>query len=139
MRILWLALLALGASSPAFAATSVLKPLQPLIDATPDGGVLTPPSGVYAGPATINRPMTLDGADAVVISGEGVGTVLILSGRQITLEHVKIEDSGDRHENLDSCLRLDKASFSVVRDNTLEGCLIGIDLREADSNVVRRN
>ena len=139
MRILWLALLALGASSPAFAATSVLKPLQPLIDATPDGGVLTPPSGVYAGPATINRPMTLDGADAVVISGEGVGTVLILSGRQITLEHVKIEDSGDRHENLNSCLRLDKASFSVVRDNTLEGCLIGIDLREADSNVVRRN
>ena len=101
--------------------------------------MLTPPAGVYAGPATINRPMTLDGGDAVVISGEGVGTVLILSGRQITVERMKIENSGVRHENLDSCLRLDQASFSVVRDNDLESCLIGVDLRQADSNVVRRN
>jgi len=139
MRILWLALLALGASSPAFAATSALKPLQPLIDATPDGGVLTPPAGIYSGPATIDRPMTLDGANAVVISGEGVGTVLILTGRQITVERVTIENSGARHENLDSCLRLDKASFSVVRDNDIEGCLIGVDLRNAESNIVRRN
>ena len=83
--------------------------------------------------------MTLDGGDAVVIDGEGVGVVLILSGRQITVERVKIENSGVRHENLDSCLRLDQASFSVVRDNDLESCLIGIDLRNAESNVVRRN
>jgi hypothetical protein len=38
MRILWLALLALGVSSPTFAATSALKLLQPLIDATPEAG-----------------------------------------------------------------------------------------------------
>jgi nitrous oxidase accessory protein len=139
MRTLWLALLTICVSAPTFAATPGPKPLQALIDATPDGGVLSPPAGVYAGPAIINRPMTLDGANVVVLSGEGVGTVLTLSGRQITVERVKIENSGSRHENLDSCLRLDNASFSVVRDNDLESCLIGIDLRQAASNVVRRN
>lgn len=129
----------LAFSAVASAEDSAPRSLQALIDATPDGGELRPPPGTYYGPVKIVHPMTLDGGGGVVIDGRGQGTVVILSGPQITVEHLKIERSGVRHEMLDSCVRFENASFSVVRDNELDACLIGVDMRQSDSNIVRRN
>ena len=114
-------------------------PFQPLVDAAPEGGVLRPAPGVYAGPATIGKAMTIDGGGSVTITGNGLGTVVTLTGRQIVLQGLKIRDSGHRHENLDACLRLEGASFNVVKDNDLAGCLVGIDVNRADRNIFRRN
>jgi nitrous oxidase accessory protein len=132
-----LAALAIGLAPGA--AAEGLPSLQTLVDATPEGGVLRPPPGTYAGPVVLTRPIVIDGAGAVRVSGEDVGTVMTLHGKQITVQGLTIEHSGKRHENLDSCIRLENASFNVVRDNELEGCLIGVDLRQSDSNIVRRN
>ena len=114
-------------------------PLQPLIDATPEGGVLVPPPGIYAGPVRIERSMTLNGAGAVTLTGRGRGTILSLKGGGIVVQGLKLRDSGHQHETLDACLRLEQASFNVVKDNDLGGCLVGVDLRHADHNIVRRN
>jgi len=42
-----------------------LPPLQLFIDITPEGGVLSPPPGDYAGPVIIDKAMTLDGKGKV--------------------------------------------------------------------------
>ena len=70
-----------GAAMPApalaqeAAPQAAAQPLQPLIDATPEGGVLAPPPGVYSGPARIEKPMTLDGGGKLVLdSAVGRGT-----------------------------------------------------------------
>ncbi len=115
------------------------QPLQALIDATPDGGTLAPPPGVYSGPARIEKAMTLDGAGKVVLDGFGEGTILSLKGSHIIVQGMRLNASGHRHENLDACLRLEQASFNVVKDNELTHCLVGVDLRHADHNVIRRN
>ena len=61
------------------AAAQAAPPLQPLIDATPAGGVLRPAPGRYAGPATVAKPMTLDGGGKAILEGGGRGTVLRLA------------------------------------------------------------
>lgn len=127
------------APSVALGQQAVTPPLQALIDATPDGGRLQLQAGVYAGPAIITRPITLDGGGRVTVTGGGAGTIITLHGSQITVQGLKLRDSGHRHENLDACIRLENASFNIVKDNDLEGCLVGIDLRQADDNVLRRN
>ena len=113
--------------------------LQPLVDAAPEGAILKLAPGRYLGPVVIAKALTIDGDNKASVSGEGVGTVFTLNGRQITLERLRIENSGRRHENLDACLRLENAVSNVVKDNELRDCLVGIDLRQADGNVIRRN
>jgi nitrous oxidase accessory protein len=115
------------------------QPLQPLIDATPEGGVLAPPPGVYSGPARIEKPMTLDGGGKLVLDGQGRDTILSLKGSHIVVQGLRLRGSGHRHENLDACLRLEQARSNVVKDNDFSGCLVGIDLRHADQNIIRRN
>jgi len=126
-------------AAPALALAQAAEPLQPLIDATADGGLLRLPPGVYAGPAVISRPMVLDGAGAVVVTGNKAGTVLTLNGQKITVQGLRLKDSGTRHENFDACLRIANASFSIIKDNVLENCLVAVDLHEANNNVLRRN
>ena len=138
MKPLALAAFALLAAAAA-ARCDEAAPLQPLVDAAPSGGVLRPPPGRYSGPVAITKPLTLDGAGAVILTGNDVGTVLTLSGSQITIAGVTIEHSGQRHENGDACLRLQNASFSIVKDNILRDCLIGLDVQRSNNNILRAN
>ncbi len=124
---------------PVLAQVRAPEPLQTLVDATPDGGLLQPPEGVYAGPVVLKRPITIDGGGKVTVTGNGVGTILTINGNQITIQRLKLRDSGHRHENLDACIRIENASFNIVKDNELESCLVAIDLRQADNNILRRN
>ena len=138
MKPLALAAFALLAAAAA-ARGDEAPPLQPLVDAAPSGGVLRPPPGRYSGPVAITKPLTLDGAGAVILTGNDVGTVLTLSGSQITIAGVTIEHSGQRHENGDACLRLQNANFSIVKDNILRDCLIGLDVQRSNNNILRGN
>ncbi len=138
MKPLALAVFALVAAAGA-ARGEQAPPLQPIVDATPSGGVLRLPPGRYAGPVVITKPMTIDGSGSVVLTGNDVGTVLTLSGSQITIAGLKIEHSGQRHENGDACLLLQNASFSVVKNNVLQDCLIGMDVQRSNNNILRDN
>lgn len=138
MKPLALAVFALVAAAGA-ARGEEAPPLQQLVDATPSGGVLHPPPGRYSGPVVINKPLTIDGAGAVVLTGNDVGTVLTLTGSQITIAGLKIEHSGQRHENGDACLLMQNASFSIVKDNVLQDCLIGLDVQRSNNNILRDN
>ena len=112
--------------------------LQPLIDATPDGGTLDLKPGVYAAPAVVSRPITLRGEPGAVIDGGGVGSLLTLKANQTTVSGVTFRNSGDRHEQTDACVQA-RGQFNIVKDNVFENCLFGVDLQQAHNNIVRRN
>jgi nitrous oxidase accessory protein len=113
-------------------------PLQPLIDATPEGETLIPPPGVYAGPVVIERPINLDGQHQVIIDNGGKGSVIILKTDGATVRNLHLTNSGESHNDLDAGVQV-RGRFNVIKDNIIDNCLFGIDLQQSDHNVVRRN
>lgn len=113
-------------------------PLQALIDATPAGAVLRPPAGVYAGPAVIDRPLTLDGGGRVSLDGGGRGTVLSVRAAGAVVRGMRLGNSGDSHDTMDAGL-LVEADGVRVEDNIIDQVLFGIHLKQVRNAVVRGN
>lgn len=131
----WIGLVAaMLAAGPGYCLT----PLQPLIDATPPGGVLQPPPGTYAGPARINRPITLDGNGAVIIDGAGQGTVLSVQADGATVRGLRLTNTGDSHDSVDAGV-LVEADDALIEHNVIDDALFGIHFMQANRNTVRRN
>ncbi|TAK48173.1 MAG: nitrous oxide reductase family maturation protein NosD [Xanthobacteraceae bacterium] len=140
MRLPRLALIVAAALTMRIAAAPAaqLPPLQPLIDATPTGGTLSPPPGRYAGPARIDRALTLDGRGEVTLENDGNGTVLAIEGAGITVQGMTLKGSGAQHEQLDAAIRA-RGRFLIIKDNRIENCLFGIDFQQTHNSVIRRN
>lgn len=115
-----------------------LPPLQPLIDATPAGGVLRPPPGTYAGPAVITQPITLDGAGAVTVDGGGHGTVLSVRANGTIVRGLRLTNSGFTHDGVDAGLLLE-ANDVLIENNVFDNVLFGIHLKQANRNTLRGN
>ncbi|HAJ92312.1 MAG TPA: nitrous oxide reductase family maturation protein NosD, partial [Gammaproteobacteria bacterium] len=124
--------------SPLSVLAEAYPPLQPLIDATPEGETLIPPPGIYAGPVVIERPINLDGQHQVTIDNGGKGSVIILKTDGATVRNLHLTNSGESHNDLDSGVQV-RGRFNVVKDNLIDNCLFGVDLQQSDHNVVRRN
>ncbi len=131
MRFLWLtALLALPVwAAPAF---------QPLIDATPSGGTLRPAAGIYAGPAVIDRPMTIDGGGKVAIDAGNRGTVLTVRASGVTVRGLRLTGSGETHDGIDAGLTIESHD-NLVEGNVLDEVFFGIHVRGGDRNRIRGN
>ncbi|MBW1886127.1 MAG: right-handed parallel beta-helix repeat-containing protein, partial [Deltaproteobacteria bacterium] len=112
--------------------------LQVLVNATPKGGVLRPPPGVYRGSIKITKPITIDGGGNVEIDGEGRGSVIQIRGNGVTLRGLHIRGSGENHDTIDSGVSV-RGHRNVIEDNTIDDCLFGIDLGQSNENVIRRN
>lgn len=113
-------------------------PLQPLIDATPAGGTLRPAPGIYAGPAVIAKPITLDGGGKATLAGNGRGTVLTLATSGATLRGLRLTGSGDSHDGIDAGL-LVAGDDNLVEHNAIDDVLFGIHLRQGNRNRIRAN
>ena len=114
------------------------KSLQPLIDAAEPNGVVMPEPGIYAGPITIDKPLTLDGRDQVTINAGGKGSVIYLKTNGATVKNLRLVNTGESHNDIDSGVQV-RGNFNVVKDNVIEDSLFGIDLQQSEHNVVRRN
>lgn len=135
---LLLAAAAAGVSAPSAPGTGPGMALQPLVDATPDGGTLRLAPGRYMGPLRIARPITLDGGGHAVLVGDGQGHVVTVSGRDVTLRGLHIRGSGDSHDRADSGL-LVQGQGHVLQDNRLDDVLFGIHLQGASGVRVQGN
>lgn len=113
-------------------------PLQPLIDAAAAGAIVKPPPGRYAGPVVIDKAITVDGDGKVIVDGQGRGTVVSIRTDGATVKGLHVTGSGDQHNDMDAGIRVEGRG-NVVRDNTIEESLFGIDLQQASDNIVRRN
>lgn len=112
--------------------------LQPLVDAVPEGGLLVLQPKRYAGPVVIKKKLLIDGGGKAIIDGGGKGTVVTLETSGATLRGLTITGSGDSHNTDDTCLNV-RGHHNVIEDNRFEDCLFGIDLKQSNENLVRRN
>jgi nitrous oxidase accessory protein len=134
MRFLWMSVFLL-LHLPALHAA---LPLQAFIDAAAPGSTLKLQPGIYAGPVKITRPLILDGGGRAEVRNTGQGTVISLSGRNITLRGLRISGSGELHDSIDAGVLVEGYAH-VVEDNEIEDVLFGIHLRQARDTTVRNN
>jgi nitrous oxidase accessory protein len=145
MRLPRILLLALAL--PALAAQAGERVVEPgpgalaaaVAEASP-GDVLILAPGRHDGPVTLDRPVTLDGRGEAAIDGDGTGSVITVTGADVTLRGLEITGSGRSHETIDAGIKLTKvARDALVEGNTLTGNLHGIDLHGANGTVIRGN
>mgnify|MGYP002712992782 CR=1 FL=1 len=111
---------------------------QALVDAANANDILTPPPGTYAGPVTIDKSIVIDGQGAVVIDGGGKGSVIYLEADGVTIKGLRLTNSGESHNDIDSGIQV-RGNFNVIKDNIIDNSLFGIDLGQAENNIIRRN
>ncbi len=133
-----LVLLATSAHSDENENSTTYPPLQPLIDAAKAGDTVVPPPGIYAGPVTIELPITLDGQNKVTIDAGGKGSVIYLDTDGGSIRNLRLINSGESHNDIDAGVQV-RGNFNVIKDNIIENTLFGIDLQLSESNIVRRN
>ena len=134
----WLPVLVVAACGPAVVAAAPLPSFQALVDAAASGATLSPAPGTYAGPVVIDKPLTIDGGGNVTIDAGGKGSVVILDTDGAQLRNLRLTNSGNSHNDLDSGIQV-RGNFNVIKDNVIDDCLFGIDLQQSEDNVVRRN
>lgn len=115
-----------------------LKPFQELVDNAPAGSVLKPPPGIYAGPVTIDKPLTIDGGGKVTIDAGDKGTVMMLNAGNVVVRGIHLTGSGDSHDTDDSCLDV-RGNHNLIENNVIDNCLFGIDLKQVNDSIVRGN
>ena len=115
-----------------------LRSFQELVDATPEGGVLEPAPGVYAGPVVVRHPIRIDGGGGVSIDAGGHGTVVRIAASGVVLRGLRLVGSGSNHDTVDAGVQV-AGSGNVVEDNSIEDCLFGVDLAQSNENVVKGN
>jgi nitrous oxidase accessory protein len=102
------------------------------------GATIEVPAGIYTGPFTITRPVTLRGHGLATLAGDGTTHVVAVRADDVTIEGFVIRGSG-----LD--LGLDHAGIHVtgahvtVRDNRIVECLHGVYVRHADGARIQGN
>ena len=115
-----------------------LKPFQDLVDAAEPGATLVPPPGIYAGPVTINKPLTIEGGGLVTIDAGDKGTVMTLNANDSVIRGLRLTGSGGSHDTDDACLDV-RGNRNVIEEVTADNCLFGIDLKQSSRSVLRNN
>ena len=106
----------------------------------PAGAVLLLAPGTHHGPLTLDRPLTLDGRGEALLQGTGQGSVITITGEDITVRGLDIRGSGSSHETIDSGVQLVRTAARVlVEENRIIGNLHGVDVHGARDSTVRNN
>lgn len=113
-------------------------PLQLYIELTPAGGTLKPPAGKYSGPIIIKKPIILDGAGKVELDGGKQKTVITIKADNSTIRGLHITNSGTSHDSVDAGISIE-ANDCLIEENKLDNVLFGIQLKQANGNIVKNN
>lgn len=135
-----LALLGALLAAPLGAAEVGLgQDLQTAIAGATPGDVLTLAAGVHAGPVVIDRPLTITGAGAI-IDGQGRGTVVTITGDDVTISGITVQNSGRSSPELDAGIKINKgADRARIEGNRIENNLHGVDVHGSRDSVVAKN
>lgn len=136
LRLLMLFLLTLAIAGESLAAG--YPSLQELVDRAEPNSTLVPPPGTYAGPVTLDFPLTIDGKGKVTVDGGGKGSVIYIDTDGAVIKGLHLTNSGNSHNDIDSGIQV-RGNFNVIKDNVIDDCLFGVDLQESNNNIVRRN
>jgi len=104
------------------------------------GDVLTLAPGQHAGPVTLDQAITLDGQGAATIDAGGSGSVITITGEDITVRGLTLTGSGSDHDAIDSGVQITRTAARVlVEDNDILGNLYGVDVHGPKQATVRGN
>ncbi len=132
------ALFAIFGLTPAVRGENVGGDLNALIAVASPGATLRVPAGVYAGPVTIDRPLTVVADGFVTIDGGGVGDVVRIAAPDVTLRGFRIRGTGNSLDRENTGV-FAGAPRATIEDNQLEDVLLGISLNGAPDSLVRGN
>ncbi|WP_406644769.1 nitrous oxide reductase family maturation protein NosD [Aliisedimentitalea scapharcae] len=140
----WLPLISLLLSSPTWAADWDVPNRAGAIAETlaqaADGDTLRLAPGIYNETLVLDRPISLDGVGQATLDGQGQGSVITVTGPDVTVQGLIVVGSGSDHGEIDSGIKLTKtADRAQVLDNRVEGNLYGIDIHGAKDALVARN
>lgn len=103
--------------------------LQIVINNAPDGATIKLKSGIYSGNIVITKPITVIGIeDDVIIQGENKGDVITIKSSNVKLENLIIKNSGNRLENLDSAVLIEKVNNCEINNCKILNSLYGINM-----------
>lgn len=112
--------------------------LQPLLDATPMGGVLCLSPGHYRGPFEIHERLTLQGPASAVLRSTGEGTTVRALADSVVLDGFTVDGSGRRYDKMDAAVYL-HGDGVVVRDLTIREALFGVVAEQSSGITIARN
>ncbi|MFZ5441956.1 MAG: nitrous oxide reductase family maturation protein NosD [Myxococcota bacterium] len=140
MRRLVVLVLALscGRPPPEPAQVTATRPLQPLVDAAPEGSTLVVPAGTWSGPVTLTKRLTLDGRGRAVLTGNGAGTVVTVRASGAVVKGLRLTGSGMSHDAMDAAVVVE-ADDVEVRENVLDDVLFGVFVKGAHRALVCGN
>ncbi|HEY5789354.1 MAG TPA: NosD domain-containing protein, partial [Gammaproteobacteria bacterium] len=114
--------------------------LQQAIAAAAAGDTLRLGRGRFAGNFVVDRPLALVGEPGTLLDGEGRGRVVTLAAPGTRLAGVTLVGSGSCLACEDGAVYLTAAATgALVEGNTLDGNLIGINLKGTRDALVRGN
>ena len=114
--------------------------LQEAINNAKEGSILKLPKGVYKGSIVINKPISIIGKeDGVIIDGEQQGTVIQITSPFVTIKNLTITGSGDRHDTLDSAIKITNSNQSEISGNIIKDSLFGIDVSMTNNSIISNN
>lgn len=104
------------------------------------GDVLRLAPGRHDGPVVLEFEITLDGGGEALLQGNGVGSVITVTGDDITIRGLEIRGSGDAHPEVDSGIKLDRTAHrALIENNTLIENHVGVHVFGARDSIVRGN
>ncbi|WP_372572019.1 nitrous oxide reductase family maturation protein NosD [Ruegeria jejuensis] len=105
-----------------------------------EGDTLRLSPGTYAETLVLDRPVTIDGMGHATIDGQGAGSVITVTGPDVTLRGLTVVGSGSDHEGIDSGIKLTKTAIAPqILNNVLIGNLYGVDIHGAKDSLVKSN
>ncbi len=75
----------------------------------------------------------------MVIDAEGKGTVITIKSSYVTIKNLRITNSGDRHENLDSAISIAEGKHCEISNCVIDDCLFGIDMQMVSNSIISNN
>jgi nitrous oxidase accessory protein len=105
-----------------------------------DGDKLLISGGVFQGPLTLTKSLSLIGVNNPTIMGNQTGSVITVTAPDTEIRGLTVTGSGLTLESQDSAIFLEKtATGAVVENNDISDNLIGIYVSGARNSLIRNN
>ncbi len=122
------------------AGSAMAETLSERLALAAPGSLITLPAGVYDGPITVDKPLTLAGEEGTVIEGNGEGNVVTIDAPDVTLRGLTIRGSGRTLEKEPAGVFVTpNGDRAVIAENRILGNLFGIYLKGPEDALVRDN
>lgn len=115
-------------------------PLQEEIGKLQPGATLVLEKGIHQGPIHIKTPgITIKGKPGAVLSGQNVGSIIVIEADGVTIDGLTLKDSGGSYSDADSAIATRKANNIRLLNNKIIDSLFGIDIYSGTKILIEGN